>query len=147
MWETAVVLDRKGHPVHWHLPPGRSAGSIPDTRSLWDVLWENRMYLEGVAHSHPGSGPTGPSKIDLTTFSAIELGLGQRLSWYITTSGFLCVVTFVGPDPYDYHTRQIPRAHEPMWIEQLRKLSVDEARSVTTIKGEDDGRSTSSSRP
>jgi hypothetical protein len=140
MIETAVVLDRKCRPVYWHLPPNRSGGAIPDSRTLWDVLWEHRMYLEGVAHSHPGSGQPGPSAIDVSTFSAVELALGQRLNWYITSSNGLCVVTFIGPEKYHYYTQQIPRAREPAWADRLRQLSVDEAQSVASKKGDSHGR-------
>ena len=40
MIEAGVVIDRAMNPIFWHLPEGRTAGSIPDTRVLWDVLWE-----------------------------------------------------------------------------------------------------------
>lgn len=92
MMETALVFDWEGRTIHWHEPPGRSASSLPDSRSLWDVLWEHRSSknggtgrLAGVAHTHPWNGPTGASQTDLTTFRAVELGLGQRLLWPIVT--------------------------------------------------------------
>ncbi len=74
MIECGVVVGIKGA-IHWHLPEGRTMGSIPDTRALWDVFWEHRKldYL-GFAHSHPGSGIPGPSMTDLTTFAAVEAG-------------------------------------------------------------------------
>lgn len=56
MMEAALVLDKDWNIIHRHLPPGRSAVSLPDTRGLWDVLWENRRSRLHVAHSHPGTG-------------------------------------------------------------------------------------------
>ena len=66
MIETGVVVTGNG-PIHWHLPPGRSGGSLPDSRPLWDVLWEHRReFFLGFAHSHPGSGIPGPSFTDVS---------------------------------------------------------------------------------
>ena len=84
--ETGVVLDLAGQPLYWHLPPGRSMGGLPDSRNLWDVIWENRDIISGFAHSHPGSGKPGPSHTDVTTFAAIEAALGRRLDWWIVSA-------------------------------------------------------------
>lgn len=83
--ETALVFDVGGAPLYWHEPPGRSGAHIPDSRDLWDVLWEHRQVLGGVAHTHPWNGPSVPSQSDLTTFAAVEAGLGKRLLWPIVT--------------------------------------------------------------
>lgn len=85
MIETAVVFDCDGKVIHWHEPQGRSGGSLPDSRKLWDVLWENREILGGVAHTHPWNGSANPSSTDLTTFAAIETGLGKTLVWPVVT--------------------------------------------------------------
>lgn len=85
MNETALVFDRDGKTLFWHEPEGRTAGSIPDTDILWDVLWENRSHLGGVAHTHPWDGPARASAIDLRTFNAVERALGRRLLWPIVT--------------------------------------------------------------
>jgi hypothetical protein len=119
--EAGVVVDLEGEPLHWHLPPGRSAGSLPDSRELWDVIWTNRQRISGIAHSHPGSGVPGPSHEDATTFSAIELALGRRLSWWITSSDRVVRVQWRGPDPYDYVTEVLER--DPPWVGELRHLS------------------------
>ena len=84
MLEAAAVIDTTGSLIHWHVPAGRSAVSLPDSRSLWSVLWDSRDRLAGVAHTHPGTGRPVPSWEDLTTFSACEAGLGVRLSWWRT---------------------------------------------------------------
>ena len=96
MMETALVFDLNGKTIYFHEPAGRSGGSIPDTRSLWDILWENRDRLGGVAHTHPWDGPSGPSQTDVTTFDAIERGLGKHLLWPVVT---FTDVTYVVRNP------------------------------------------------
>jgi hypothetical protein len=83
--EVAVVFDDAGYPLHFHCPAGSSSGAIPDSQLLWDVLWEHREYLGGVAHTHPWNGITGASDTDESTFAAVEAGLGKRLVWPIVT--------------------------------------------------------------
>lgn len=136
MIETAVVIGPEG-PLYWHVPAGRTAGSIPDSRELWDVLWEHRKYLIGVAHTHPGSGIPAPSWTDITTFVAIQKGLGRELVWWIASMNHFIELDGVAlpndwnsepcnciaacfPGRVDYRIRH-PR--EPSWVEPLRKLS------------------------
>ena len=83
--EVAMVFDRSGRVLYWHEPADRTGGSLPDSRSLWDVLWENRENLGGVAHTHPWNGEAHPSGTDLSTFASIEAGLGRYLLWPIVT--------------------------------------------------------------
>tara|TARA_Y100000310_G_scaffold340338_1_gene435731 strand:+ start:4257 stop:4643 length:387 start_codon:yes stop_codon:yes gene_type:complete len=85
MIEVAMVFDVHGKVIHWHLPPGRHAGAIPDSRDLWEVMWENREILGGVAHTHPWHGEPWPSQTDVTTFRACEQGLGKLLLWPVVT--------------------------------------------------------------
>lgn len=115
MMEVALVFDRDGKTIHWHLPPGRDNGSIPDTRSLWEVLWANRAIVCGVAHTHPWDGPAWPSPIDVTTFRAIELGLGRPLLWP--------VVTFTELRCFEFNegASQYQKA-EPLVLEDVEKL-------------------------
>lgn len=114
-----VVVD--GQPVHWHSPEGRSGGSLPDSRTLWDVLWIHRKAESlGFAHSHPGSGIPGPSMTDITTFAAIELGLGRRMTWWITSSDRVVELHWKGPGKHEYEARMID---DPEWVRTLRKLS------------------------
>lgn len=122
MIETGVVVDREGNAIHWHLPAGRSGGALPDSRTLWDVLWENRANIEGFAHSHPGSGVPGPSYTDVTTFAAVEAGLGRRLVWWITSSDQVIALRWVGPHRLDYSASLILTI-EPSWVPELRRLS------------------------
>ncbi len=85
MMETALVFDLEGRTIHWHEPAGRTSGSLPDSQDLWEILWENRHRLGGVAHTHPWNGPAIPSGTDLTTFAAVEKGLGKHLLWPVVT--------------------------------------------------------------
>jgi hypothetical protein len=127
--ETGVVLAKNEAVLQWHLPPGRTGGSLPDSPDLWQVLWANRDNLYGFAHSHPGSGPVAPSWEDLTTFSAIDRALGKRLVWPITSSDHVAFFTWKGPGPYVYaHAGQFtaddaPDWLPPDWLSKLRELS------------------------
>lgn len=120
MIEAGVVVTAAG-PVFWHLPTGRSGGALPDSRDLWDVLWDLRKEEQlGFAHSHPGSGVPGPSWTDITTFAAVELGLGRRLDWWITSSDRVILLGWAGPGKHDYNANLVG---EPGWAAQLREHS------------------------
>lgn len=120
MIEAGVVIVT-GDPVFWHLPEGRTGGSLPDSQKLWEVFWEHRKVPDlGFAHSHPGSGVPGPSWEDVTTFSGVELGLGRRLDWWITSSDRVILLGWEGPDKYKYNTSLV---EEPSWATQLREYS------------------------
>jgi len=99
--EAAVVLDRKWCPIHYHTPAGRSAGALPDSHDLWETLWANRRELLGGAHSHPGGGVPWPSQTDVTTFAAVEAGLGVRLLWPIVPNDAVRIFSWHGPDRLD----------------------------------------------
>ena len=93
MMEVALVFDRNGNTICFHDPKGSTGGSIPDSRDLWEVLWENRDRLGGVAHTHPWDGPAHPSLTDLTTFDAVERALGKQLLWPVVSfTEMTCVV-------------------------------------------------------
>lgn len=127
MIETGVVVDLDGVPIHWHLPEGRTAVYLPDTPDLWDVLWAHRDRVLGFAHSHPGHGTPGPSMEDLTTFAAVESGLGLRLVWWITSSDRLVEITWRGPGRLDYVSRPIGSEGIPgRWLRNLRDISYAE---------------------
>lgn len=142
MIETAYVFDREGRVIQFHTPEGRSAGSIPDTRSLWLTLQKYNKHLGGgshklswegptggVAHTHPWEGLAAPSRTDVTTFSAVELGLGQRLLWPVVTFTHIAFCVWAGPEPYDYVALgHCPFAGDALsnfaaGIERLRELS------------------------
>lgn len=129
--EAGVLLDRKGEPLYWHLPRTRTVVSLPESPELWDVMWANRENISGFAHSHPGSGMPGPSYTDVTTFAALELGLGVRLDWWITSSDSFALIRWRGPDRLGYAPHPIifgsPEqpllVGEPPWIAELRRHS------------------------
>jgi hypothetical protein len=120
MIETAAVFDLDGNVIHWHLPPGRAGGWIPDSRNLWDVLWENRERLGGVAHTHPWHGEAWPSGTDVTTFAAVEAALGLRLVWPIVTMTEVRTFRWVGPGKHDYKPVPFLKSDD---IFDLRRLS------------------------
>lgn len=94
--EAAIVFDVHGTTLYRHIPQGRSSGAIPDSRALWEWLERNVDQVLGIAHLHPFPGPALPSWEDLTTFSAVELGLDKRLVWPIVTTTTECD-TYVHP--------------------------------------------------
>lgn len=124
--ETAAVIGPGDTVIHMHEPPGRSISYLPDSQSLWDVSWENKMSLVGIAHTHPGSGYPGPSRTDLTTFEAMEKGLGRRLKWWILSSTHSILLEWNPVNPgYDVTSFIFPPA-EPPWMLELRRLSFPE---------------------
>ncbi len=124
MLETAVLIDLGGAPLYWHAPAGRSSAAIPDSRALWEALWLHRFELLGVAHTHPGSGVPSPSCEDLTTFAAVEAGLGVRLVWWIATMQEVVALRHIGPGRYDYGVdAQRFGAERSGWLGELRRLS------------------------
>lgn len=120
MYECCVVLGFHCRPVHWHCPRSSSV-YIPDDSNLWQVIWENRQELIGVAHSHPGCGSSSPSQEDLTTFAAIEAGIGRRLLWWIVTEDSAAYFWWVGPDKYSYDGTDSLVDWD--WLPELRRQS------------------------
>ena len=119
--ETGVLVSITGEPIYWHLPPGRNSAYLPDSRNLWEVIWENRDNVLGFAHSHPGSGIPGPSWEDLTTFAAVEAALGKRLCWWITSEDGVILLTWQGDSRYNYGVSEMMGPLN--WLEELRDLS------------------------
>lgn len=123
MIEAGVVVDTSGEPLYWHLPEGRTAGGLPDSRTLWEVFWDSFKAgtLQGFAHSHPGAGVPGPSYSDVTTFAAVEAALGTRLDWWITSEDHVIQLCWGGPDKLSYRATIVSEA--PSWAAELRRLS------------------------
>jgi len=123
MHEAGAVISREDSVLFWHLPEGRTAGSLPDSRTLWQVIWEAFKVdkLLGFAHSHPGSGVPGPSYSDVTTFAAIEAALGRRLDWWITSADCVILLRWGGSDKLSYRATIVTEA--PSWVDELRRLS------------------------
>lgn len=124
MIEAAMVFNKKGEVFHWHLPQGRTAGSIPDTRTLWDILWEHRAVVGGVAHTHPWNGAPWPSQTDVTTFRAIEQGLGKLLLWPVVTLDQ--IGCWVWNPVTQLYCRAGELEFELQGINELRQLSINE---------------------
>ncbi|MFA6234103.1 MAG: hypothetical protein WC824_07955 [Bacteroidota bacterium] len=122
--ETALVFDKEGKTLLWHVPAGRSGGGIPDSHDLWEFLWENRKIIGGVAHTHPWNGEAWFSQTDVTTWAAIEQGLGIRLVWPVVTMTEMKQFSWVGPEKLDYELR-IP--HVPVDVNGLRERSKEGA--------------------
>lgn len=127
MIEAGVVIGIDGQALHWHLPPGRSGGRLPDSRDLWDVLWSahQRKQLRGFAHSHPGSGTPSPSQEDVSTFVAIESALGRSFDWWISSSDETVWIRRAEMDSMPgreiYNVTKMPI--EPPWVTELRRHS------------------------
>lgn len=88
MLEAAMVFSKEGKVLHWHTPPDRSGGRIPDSESLWDFIWANRKDFGGIAHTHPWMGTPWPSHEDITTFlsfRSMERAQGRLFVWPIVT--------------------------------------------------------------
>lgn len=116
--ETGALISINNTVLHWHLPPGRSCGYLPDSRNLWDIIWDNRNTLDGFAHSHPGFNIPTPSNEDITTFAAIESALGRNLKWWITSANSTILLVRIGGNYQPDFVTQ-----EPDWIWKLRELS------------------------
>ena len=115
--EVGVLLNLEGQPLFWHDPNG-SSGYLPDSRQLWEVLWQNRAVVSGFAHSHPGSGEPGPSHEDVTTFAAIEDALGRRLDWWIVTKDSYALFRWDTLSRFTY--KKVPDVDFPLWADDLR---------------------------
>jgi hypothetical protein len=124
MKEAGVLINLEGEVLYWHLPEDRQSVILPDSPTLWDIIWTNRAYITGFAHSHPGNGWPGPSQMDLTTFKAIEDGIGRNLKWWITSSDHLVVIRR-NPDEGEGKPKYLIRKldTEPSWVRKLRELS------------------------
>jgi hypothetical protein len=132
--EAGVVIDDDGEALYWHLPHGRSAGGLPDSSDLWwKVFWAQRDRITGFAHSHPGNGLPGPSHEDITTFAAVEQGLGKRLEWYICSADRLVIARWSGPRRYEYNVNEDFGLLRHPWLPRLRELSDYQAGAGSSI--------------
>lgn len=133
MREAGCVVSKDNEVLFWHLPLDRSGGALPDSRTLWDVLWEahQRGHLLGFAHSHPGSGLPQASYEDISTFIAIERALGCKLVWWIASADRFVQydshmkVTESGRLDYAFTGRAFAPGvvPEPAWLPELRRHS------------------------
>jgi len=132
--EAAVVLDRDERPIYWHRPEGCSAVAIPDSWELWEVLWNSREQLGGVAHVHPHVTGPAPSHEDVTTFAAVEAAIGRRLLWWIVTPHELACVEWSG-NRLDYDIWVLSSlCEEPAWVRELRRFACS-SRATVALNG------------
>jgi len=128
MREVGVVINTHGEPIYWH-EPRVSSVSIPDSAELWNAMWRAHRdgWLAGFAHSHPGNGLPSPSQEDLSSFVANESGLGRSLTWWITSSDRLVVITRSAMDSIPgreiYAVQEVSVHREPPWAAELRRRS------------------------
>lgn len=122
MREAAILINIWGCGILQHQPENASVVAIPDKKSFWDFILENKDQIAGIAHSHSGSGEPWFSHEDVTTFAAIEQGLGKRLYWPIITSDSILTFGWVGPKRLDYN---IVKDHvdNNYWVDELRRIS------------------------
>ena len=122
--EVIVVFDENGKAIYWH-DQDASSGYVPDADDLFYVLWEHKDHLGGFAHTHPWDGPAAPSGIDLTTYAALEKGLGKHLLWPVVTfTDLVCVVRNpIFNEGGAMWTLAGPLTIEFDWIDELRRRS------------------------
>jgi len=119
--EAGVLLSVTEEPIYWHVPNNRSSSALPDSRELWNKIWENKDKVLGFAHSHP-LGIICPSQEDITTFSAIEIAIGKRLLWPILTKEVITYWQWNGPAKFNYHQIYISFSNKK-WIYMLYNVS------------------------
>lgn len=120
MKELGLLIWNDGSVWIDHEAPNRTAGSISDSADLWQSFWDNRHRVMGHAHTHPGGGVPGPSWTDITTYAAIELGLGKRLDWYVVNRDAVVVCHWKGPNAHDYQVIPTFTFKEASWVSVLR---------------------------
>lgn len=129
MKEGLLVLGEKELILYTHLPNGRTSCAIPDSRKLWEFLWEWRARIRTVVHSHPGKGLPKPSSTDLGTFRAIEDGLGLKLYWTIISEDYRATYWRINGEYvlYDAHYLMLdPIRTWPYWLKVLHRESYKE---------------------
>jgi hypothetical protein len=102
-------------------------GGTADSRSWFDVLWNNRDRLLGMAHTHPDAGHKAgvhPSSIDLNSWQSLEIGFGFRLLNYVVNRSSVCEVRLVQHvSTIKYETRLLTPDDQPWWVSLIRELS------------------------
>ena len=124
--ETIVVFDLDGRAIYWHEPDDRSGGYIPDSDDLWDFLWANKDRLGGYAHTHPWNGEACPSGTDLSTFAALEKGLGKHLLWPVVTFTEMVLVVFNEVTKDFVYASPKYLTVDFDWVDELRRRSGSE---------------------
>jgi len=124
--EMAMVFNGVGLAIFWLGPNGSSEGAIADSNVLWHRIWTARDELGGIAHSHPWNGPANASHTDVTTFAAIERGLGKRLIWPIVTMTHVNFFAWDEKEKQYLDVMQVDFRDTEQWhnaVKTLRQLS------------------------
>ena len=87
--------------------------ALPDSRERWEAIWQFRLELETIAHSHP-RGPVAFSSTDRSTMSAVDMALGTAQRYAVVAPAAM-IESFDGTD-----SAVDP---EPWWAELLRAAS------------------------
>jgi hypothetical protein len=93
----------KGGAILWS-DASDSPVALPDSRSRWEAIWDNREHLEVIAHSHP-IGPAAFSAEDVSTMEALDAALGKSMQYMVvaprvTISRTSTTDTQVSPEPW-----------------------------------------------
>ena len=113
-----------------------SPSAMPDSRSRWEAIWDNRDDLEEIAHSHP-HGPARFSQEDETTMSALISALGKapRFSVVAPTKMIAREANDAG------NVQDVSVDPEPWWAALLRLASgmgpPPASRAATTTSNEE----------
>ena len=110
--EVCFLIDGEGQ-VIWS-DASESPVALPDSRSRWQAIWDNRERLTEIAHSHP-VGPHAFSHEDTTTMEALNAALGRRVRFSVVSPTGMLVRDSDGND------QEV--ATEPPWTVELRALS------------------------
>lgn len=122
--ECAALIGKDDEVLLWHKPQLSTATYIPDSASLWRSIWAHRDVITGVAHTHPCADAAWPSATDLSTFDALELGLGRKLTWWIVTLAEVVTVQRA-EDLRQGWVVSASLTDIPRWVTALRTLSVE----------------------
>ena len=113
MREMFFVIGRGGA-ILWS-DAGDSAGSIPDKRERWEMIWKLRDEIEELSHSHP-AGPRAFSHEDETTMQALGAALGKNIAFSVVAPNG----TVRRQNDEDVH---VELKDEPWWANLLRRAS------------------------
>ena len=73
--EVIFIISKGGHIIY--SDASDTPLLLPDSRTRWNAIWENREQLSIIAHSHP-PGLAAFSDEDTSTMKAIEDALGRK---------------------------------------------------------------------
>ena len=102
----------KGGAILWS-DASDSPVALPDSRSRWEAIWENRAELEVIAHSHP-VGPAAFSAEDVSTMEALDAALGKPMKYIVVAP--TKTISRQGDTNEDV-------SPEPWWVALLRLAS------------------------